>query len=71
MKKLIFAVIAGAAFAGAVQAQETYPKTYVGVGVASVRPDNKELLAKLNTALEGIKANGEFQKINDKWFPSH
>jgi len=30
---------------------------------------NKELLAKLNAALEGIKANGEFKKINDKWFP--
>ena len=36
MKKLIFAVIAGVAVAGAVQAQETYPKTYVGVGVVVV-----------------------------------
>ena len=45
---------------------------YFGTGVGmAVRPDNKELLAKLNTALEGIKANGEFQKINDKWFPAH
>ena len=39
MKKLIFAVIAGVAVMGAAQAQETYPKTYVGVGVASVNHD--------------------------------
>lgn len=45
---------------------------YFGTGVGmAVRPDNKELLAKLNTALEGIKANGEFKKINDKWFPAN
>src|ERR1700712_2925718 len=39
MKKLIFAVIAGVAVMGAAQAQETYPKSYVGVGVASVNHD--------------------------------
>jgi len=37
----------------------------------AVRPDNTALLSRLNAALEGIKANGEFQKINDKWFPAH
>ena len=39
-----------------------------GLGIA-VRPDNKELLAKLNSALEAIEANGTYQKISDHWFP--
>ncbi|QCR36590.1 arginine ABC transporter substrate-binding protein [Nissabacter sp. SGAir0207] len=39
-----------------------------GLGIA-VRPDNQALLAKLNGALEAIKANGTYKAINDKWFP--
>lgn len=39
-----------------------------GLGIA-VRPDDKALLAKLNGALEAIKADGTYNAINDKWFP--
>jgi len=39
-----------------------------GLGIA-VRPDNIALLKKLNDALEAIKADGTYQKINDQWFP--
>jgi hypothetical protein len=56
MKKLIFAVIAGVAVAGAAQAQETYPKTYVGVGVA--------------TADHEFSANGATNTDTDSWKPS-
>jgi OOP family OmpA-OmpF porin len=69
MKKLIFAVIAGAAFAGAVQAQETYPKTYVGVGVASVDHDFSAAGAS-NVDSDGWKANGKVfagYEFNQTW----
>ncbi len=36
-----------------------------GLGIA-VRPDNKALLEKLNNALAAIKADGTYQKINDR-----
>ncbi|MCZ7835117.1 arginine ABC transporter substrate-binding protein ArtJ [Atlantibacter hermannii] len=39
-----------------------------GLGIA-VRPDNVALLKKFNDALTAIKADGTYQKINDKWFP--
>lgn len=39
-----------------------------GLGIA-VRPDNKALLEKLNSALAAIKADGTYQKISDQWFP--
>lgn len=39
-----------------------------GLGIA-VRPDNTTLLEKLNAALTAIKADGTYQKINQKWFP--
>lgn len=39
-----------------------------GLGIA-VRPDNQALLAKLNAALDAIKADGTYKAINDKWFP--
>ncbi|PKH24312.1 arginine ABC transporter substrate-binding protein [Enterobacterales bacterium CwR94] len=39
-----------------------------GLGIA-VRPDNTALLEKLNAALTAIKADGTYQKINQKWFP--
>jgi hypothetical protein len=69
MKKLIFAVIAGAAFAGAVQAQETYPKTYVGAGVASA--DHAfSVNGATNTNPDGWKASGKLfagYEINQNW----
>lgn len=39
-----------------------------GLGIA-VRLDNPELLAKFNSALDAIKADGTYKAINDKWFP--
>lgn len=36
----------------------------------AVAKGNTELLTKLNTFLAGIKANGEFQKVLDKYFAS-
>ena len=39
-----------------------------GLGIA-VRPDNKALLEKLNSALAAIKADGTYKKISDQWFP--
>ena len=39
-----------------------------GLGIA-VRPDNQALLARLNSALDAIKADGTYKAINDKWFP--
>jgi len=34
----------------------------------AVKKDNKELFEKISKALEVLKANGEYQKIYDKWF---
>jgi len=39
-----------------------------GAGIA-VRLEDKELLGKLNAALDAIRANGTYQKINAKYFP--
>ena len=69
MKKLIFAMIAGVAIAGAAQAQETYPKTYVGVGVASADHDFSTAGAT-NTNADGWKASGKLfagYEINQNW----
>lgn len=45
-------------------------KDYFGTGLGiAVRPDNQALLAKLNAALDAIKADGTYKAINDKWFP--
>ena len=38
-----------------------------GLGIA-VNKSSKELLESLNKGLEAVKANGEYQKIYDKWF---
>ena len=69
MKKLIFAVIAGVAVMGAAQAQETYPKTYVGVGVASADHDFK-VDGTTNSSTDGWKASGKVfagYEINQNW----
>jgi len=69
MKKLIFAVIAGVAVMGAAQAQETYPKTYVGVGVASVDHDFSNA-ATTNNDADGWKASGKLfagYEFNPTW----
>lgn len=39
-----------------------------GLGIA-VRPENTELLGKLNKAIDAVKADGTYKTINDKWFP--
>ena len=69
MKKLIFAVIAGVAVMGAAQAQETYPKTYVGAGVASADHDF-DVAGTTNTNSDGWKASGKVfagYEINQNW----
>ncbi|MEJ4043321.1 arginine ABC transporter substrate-binding protein [Erwinia sp. SLM-02] len=44
--------------------------SYFGTGLGiAVRKDNAELLAKLNTALDTLRANGTIEKINQRWFP--
>ncbi len=43
-------------------------KKYFGNGLGiAVNKGSKELLADLNKGLAAIKANGEYQKIYDKW----
>ena len=37
----------------------------LGIGV---RKDDKELLAKMNEALKTLKENGEYAKLQQKWF---
>lgn len=69
MKKLMFAVIAGVAVMGAAQAQETYPKTYVGVGVASVDHDFSAA-GTTNGNADGWKASGKVfagYEFNQNW----
>ena len=34
----------------------------------AVRKDDKELLDKMNAAFEKLKANGEYDKLQQKWF---
>jgi len=49
--------------------EHTADPEYFGAGMGiAVRQDNPELLNKLNTALAAIKADGTYQKINEKWF---
>lgn len=44
--------------------------SYFGTGLGiAVRKDNTELLAKMNTALDTLRANGTIEKINQRWFP--
>lgn len=54
---------------GAATDKVTGPQ-YFGTGLGiTVRPDNKALLEKLNSALAVIKADGTYQKASDQWFP--
>jgi lysine-arginine-ornithine-binding protein len=39
-----------------------------GIGIA-VRPDDRELLARLNAALARIRVDGTYERINAKYFP--
>jgi len=39
-----------------------------GLGIA-VRLDNQALQAKLNSALDAIKADRTYKTISDMWFP--
>ena len=58
---------AGYAFVG----PELKDPKYVGEGAGiAVRKGNKELLGELNQAIDGIRANGEYQKIQAKYFKS-
>jgi arginine/ornithine transport system substrate-binding protein len=44
---------------------------YVGEGAGiAVRKGNTQLVADLNAAIDGIRANGEYQKIQAKYFKS-
>ena len=43
------------------------PKTDVGF-VFAMKKENKELQAAVNKALKELKANGEYDKIFEKWF---
>ena len=44
---------------------------YVGEGAGiAVRKGNTELVSELNTAIDGIRASGEYQKISEKYFKS-
>lgn len=54
---------------GVATAKVTDPQYFgSGLGIA-VRPDNKALLGKINSALQAIKADGTYQKIANQWFP--
>ena len=44
-------------------------KKYFGAGISiGVRKDDDKLREDLNTALKAIKENGEYKKVNDKYF---
>jgi len=44
---------------------------YVGEGAGiAVRKGNSELVGELNKAIDDIRANGEYQKIQAKYFKS-
>lgn len=69
MKKLIFALIAGVTAMGAAQAQDAYPKTYIGVGIASADHDFK-VAGATNTNTDGYKASGKLfggYEMNQNW----
>jgi len=44
---------------------ETFPKEFYGIAVTK---GNAELLAKVNSGLQKIKDNGEYDKVYSKWF---
>jgi len=45
------------------------PKYFgVGVGVGLRKPDEKTLAKKFSDSIAALKANGEFKKLNDKYF---
>ncbi|MNP03689.1 Lysine-arginine-ornithine-binding periplasmic protein precursor [compost metagenome] len=57
----------GYAFAG----PELKDPKYVGEGAGiAVRKGNTELVSQLNAAIDGIRANGEYQKISQQYFKS-
>jgi OOP family OmpA-OmpF porin len=58
MKKLIFALIAGATAMAAAQAQTTAPHAYLGAGVASA-DHNYSLPGATNVSSDGYKASGK------------
>lgn len=48
---------------------EVNDETYFGEGISiAVRKDDQALVDEFNAALKAIKANGEYQKINAKYF---
>jgi len=58
---------AGYAFVG----PELKDPKYVGEGAGiAVRKGNGELVSKLNKAIDGLRASGEYQKIEGKYFKS-
>ena len=46
---------------------ESYKPTMIGSVGIGVRKGDTELLAKINTSLAKLKANGTVEKILDKW----
>ncbi|MBR1375437.1 MAG: transporter substrate-binding domain-containing protein [Cardiobacteriaceae bacterium] len=43
---------------------------YIGEGIAiAMRLNEKELCEKINKAIKTLRENGEYKKINDKYFP--
>jgi hypothetical protein len=69
MKKLIFALIAGATAMAAAQAQETAPHAYVGAGVATA-DHNFSLPGATGVDSDGYKASGKVfggYEFNQTW----
>ena len=59
MKKLIVALIAGAAAMSAAQAQTTQPRAYVGVGVATADHEDSSVGGLTNFNSDGYKASAK------------
>jgi OOP family OmpA-OmpF porin len=72
MKKIVFALIAGAAFASAAQAQDTTtnaPRSYIGLGVATADHDYS-LNGVNNPSSDGYKASAKVfggYEFNNMW----
>ncbi|NNG25059.1 outer membrane beta-barrel protein [Telluria aromaticivorans] len=69
MKKLIVALIASVAAMSAAQAQQTAPRAYVGVGVASADHDYR-ISGASNVDTDGYKASGKLfggYEFNQTW----
>jgi lysine-arginine-ornithine-binding protein len=48
----------------------TNDEKYTGAGIAiALRKEDKDLLNKLNAAMDAIVANGVYKKINEKYYP--